>query len=203
MGKKCKKPNLMVMLLGAGVVLSMTGCSDSKSQAIIEKIDIATDMTHDTDAGNRYLFDYDDQWEINYNKDAQTVRFVESAVEDCICSFAGIDYIGDNANIVIYDWNDNAYHTNVEYIDEDGDHVSMIKYSIDDDEWSIMADDGGESDWYDASDDFLKDVDDYGLVEILNGDLKQFKSILKDSDLSLDDLKYISFDDVDRYYSDN
>ena len=202
MGKKCKN-NLMVMLLGAGVVLSMTACSDSKSQAIIEKLDIATDMTHDTDAGNRYLFDYDDQWEINYNKDAQTVRFVESAVEDCICSFAGIDYIGDNADIVIYDWNDNAYHTNVEYIDEDGDHVSMIKYSIDDDEWSIMADDGVESDWYDASDDFLKCVDAYGLAEILNGDLKQFKSILKDSDLSLDDLKYISFDDVDRYYSDN
>ena len=124
MGKKCKKTNLMVMLLGAGVVLSMTGCSDSKSQAIIEKLDIATDMTHDTDAGNRYLFDYDDQWEINYNKDAQTVRFVESAVEDCICSFAGIDYIGDNVDIVIYDWNDNAYHTNVDYIDEDGDHVS-------------------------------------------------------------------------------
>lgn len=66
-----------------------------------------------------------------------------------------------------------------------------------------MADDGVESDWYDASDDFLKYVDAYGLAEILNGDLKQFKSILKDSDLSLDDLKYISFDDVDRYYSDN
>lgn len=202
MGKKCKN-NLMVMLLGAGVVLSMTACSDSKSQAIIEKLDIATDMTHDMGEVNRYLFDYDDQWEINYNKDAQTVRFVESAVEDCICSFAGIDYIGDSADIVRYDWNDNAYHTNVDYIDEDGDNISMIKYSIDDDEWSIMADDGAESNWYDASDEFLKYVDDYGLVDILNGDLAQFESTLKDSDLSLDDLKYISFDDVDRYYSDN
>ena len=43
----------------------------------------------------------------------------------------------------------------------------------------------------------------YRLNEQCIESLKQFKSILKDSDLSLDDLKYISFDDVDRYYSDN
>lgn len=90
MGKKCKKTNLMVVLLGTGVVLSMTGCSDSKSQAIIEKLDIATDMTHDTDKWDRYLFDYGDQWEINYNEDTQNVSFVESSFEDCICSFAGM-----------------------------------------------------------------------------------------------------------------
>ena len=57
--------------------------------------------------------------------------------------------------------------------------------------------------WYELSKDFQKYIDDYGLLEIMQNDVKSFESDLETVELSVDDLENVSYDEVVEYYKDH
>lgn len=191
-GKISKIVSITVGMSLVGALL--VGCSDEESKDIIQKLDKGTNVSKSED---RYLFDYGESWEMNYNDDAQTVYINEVEVADCVASFAGIEDIGNDGQFV-YNWDKEQYYLYVDY-DEDGSDVSIISYSADKEEWSIMVD--GE--WHEATDDFVNYMSDSGVVSVMEQDVNSFKEDLKALGVSIDDLSYISYDDIDDYYSNN
>lgn len=191
-GKISKIVSITVGMSLVGALL--VGCSDEESKDIIQKLDKGTNVSKSED---RYLFDYGESWEMNYNDDAQTVYINEVEVADCVASFAGVEDIGNDGQFV-YNWDKEQYYLYVDY-DEDGSDVSIISYSADKEEWSIMVD--GE--WHEATDDFVNYMSDSGVVSVMEQDVNSFKEDLKALGVSIDDLSYISYDDIDDYYSNN
>lgn len=193
--KNGKISKIVSITLGMSLVGALlVGCSDEESKDIIQKLDKGTNVSKSED---RYLFDYGESWEMNYNDDAQTVYINEVEVADCVASFAGVEDIGNDGQFV-YNWDKEQYYLYVDY-DEDGSDVSIISYSADKEEWSIMVD--GE--WHEATDDFVNYMSDSGVVSVMEQDVNSFKEDLKALGVSIDDLSYISYDDIDDYYSNN
>lgn len=193
--KNGKISKIVSITLGMSLVGALlVGCSDEESKDIIQKLDKGTNVSKSED---RYLFDYGESWEMNYNDDAQTVYINEVEVADCVASFAGVEDIGNDGQFV-YNWDKEQYYLYVDY-DEDGSDVSIISYSADKEEWSIMVD--GE--WHEATDDFVNYMSDSGVVSVMEQDVNSFKENLKALGVSIDDLSYISYDDIDDYYSNN
>ena len=191
-GKISKMVSITVGMSLVGALL--VGCSDEESKDIIQKLDKGTNVSKSED---RYLFDYGESWEMNYNDAAQTVYIDEAKVADCVASFAGVEDIGNDGQFV-YNWDKEQYYLYVDY-DEDGSDISIISYSADKEEWSIMVD--GE--WHEATDDFVNYMSDSGVVSVMEQDVNSFKEDLKALGVSIDDLSYISYDDIDDYYSNN
>lgn len=191
-GKISKIVSITVGMSLVGALL--VGCSDEESKDIIQKLDKGTNVSKSED---RYLFDYGESWEMNYNDAAQTVYIDEAKVADCVASFAGVEDIGNDGQFV-YNWDKEQYYLYVDY-DEDGSDISIISYSADKEEWSIMVD--GE--WHEATDDFVNYMSDSGVVSVMEQDVNSFKEDLKALGVSIDDLSYISYDDIDDYYSNN
>lgn len=191
-GKISKIVSITVGMSLVGALL--VGCSDEESKDIIQKLDKGTNVSKSED---RYLFDYGESWEMNYNDAAQTVYINEAKVADCVASFAGVEDIGNDGQFV-YNWDKEQYYLYVDY-DEDGSDISIISYSVDKEEWSIMVD--GE--WHEATDDFVNYMSDSNIVSVMEQDINSFKEDLKALGVSIDDLSYISYDDIDDYYSNN
>jgi len=193
--KNGKISKIVSITVGMSLVVALlVGCSDEESKDIIQKLDKGTNVSKSED---RYLFDYGESWEMNYNDAAQTVYINEVEVADCVASFAGVEDIGNDGQFV-YNWDKEQYYLYVDY-DEDGSNISIISYSADKEEWSIMVD--GE--WHEATDDFVNNMNDSGVVSVMEQDVNSFKEDLKALGVSIDDLSYISYDDIDDYYSNN
>ena len=84
-------------------------------------------------------------------------------------------------------------------IDEKDGNISIIKYSLDKEEWTLMVDD----EWYGITDEFQKYLDDYGIVDIMKSDVKSFEKDLESVGLSIEDLKVLNYNDIVQYYKDH
>ena len=128
--KNGKISKIVSITVGMSLVVALlVGCSDEESKDIIQKLDKGTNVSKSED---RYLFDYGESWEMNYNDAAQTVYINEVEVADCVASFAGVEDIGNDGQFV-YNWDKEQYYLYVDY-DEDGSNISIISYSADKEE---------------------------------------------------------------------
>lgn len=198
--KKKKKWWIIPLVLCVCIVGVLFMCliggneASEEAQDTIAKLDKMTDVTCKED---RYLFNYKDKWVININADAQTVKIMEKEIYNCISSSMESDDIGNDGEF-IFNWGENKMYAQVDCEDKDG-HISIIQYSSDDKKWTLML--NGE--WYELSKDFQKYIDDYGLLEIMQNDVKSFESDLETVELSVDDLENVSYDEVVEYYKDH
>lgn len=168
--------------------------TSEEAQDTIARLDKLTSVSCHDDI---YLFEYKDKWVVNYNKNAQTVKINEKKIYDCISEGFEIDDIGNDGNF-IYNWEKNQLYAGVDCEDKDG-HITFIMYSLDKKEWTLMLND----EWYDFSDEFKKYVDDYGLLDAMQQDVKAFENDLAVEDLSIEDLKNLDYDDIVQYYEEH
>lgn len=162
-----------------------------EAQNTVSKLDEITTVTHDKD---RYLFDYNNEWLININEAARTVKLQENLIYDCLSDFFEADDIG-NTGEFLFNWEENTIHSSLDCTDDSGS-VSFIKYSFDKEEWEVMHD----GTWYNLSDSFMKHINDYDLLDSIVNDIKTFENQLNKSGLSVNDLKNLTYSDVVKYY---
>lgn len=166
--------------------------SNKETRKTIEKLSEFTNVEQD---GDRYLFSYNDEWVLNYNPDAQTVRIKDPEVLKCLSSFLGSQDTGNDGTFV-YNWEDKSYYA---YVDckIDGKNASSVQYSIKKDKWILMLD----GDWYKLTKKSKKDIDNCGLKDIMKQDVKDFESDLNKYGLMLDDVQAVFYSDIKKYYS--
>ena len=81
-----------------------------------------------------------------------------------------------------------------EYETVDG-NLSIINYNIDDEELTLMID----GDRYEPTEEFEDYIDGYGLIDVLEGRIRQFESNLEANDLSMDDVRDVTYDYIKEY----
>lgn len=197
--KKKKKwliPLILIVVIIGFLLMCLIGGNENSDEAekIISKLEKMTTVSKKDDM---YLFTYKDKWFINYNENAQTVRIKEPKISDCLENAFGNTDIGCDGTFC-YNWNDNEFYS---YIDteENDKKISIVQYSLKDKKWTLMLDDG----WHNVTKDFKKYLNDYGILDIMEEDVKAFKEDLATQKLTEDDLKKISFEDVVNYYKDH
>lgn len=166
--------------------------SNKETRKTIEKLSEFTNVEQD---GDRYLFSYNDEWVLNYNPDAQTVRIKDPEVLKCLSSFLGSQDTGNDGTFV-YNWEDKSYYA---YVDckADDKEVSIVEYSIKKEQW-ILKDDNER---YELTKNGKENMDNCGLEAIMKQDVKDFESDLNKYGLMLDDVQAVFYSDIKKYYS--
>ncbi len=172
----------------------LCGCSlEDKNQATIEKLDMISDVIPQDDM---YLYNYNDEWLLTYKSYEKNVRIYEPKVFDCLATFFESQDIGNDSTFT-YNWIKKQYYLNVD-CQMEGMKFSLVRYSIKRKKWSIMFDD----DWHNLSAEGKEIMNNSGLANIMEQDVKKFESDLSKNDLTLNELSLLHYKVINNYYSE-
>ena len=185
------------ILFGVAFLFLLTSCGsngDSKTNdtnRIIEKLNSFTTMKK-TDIGYYFKYDGLNTWTISYVDSNEFLEVENSTVTKPFINDLG-DYCFSTDETYKYDFSDNAFRL---YFDEDITSISLIDYSLDDDEIIVHSD--GEK--YHASDTLIEFMKQHHIKNAVEKDIDAFKETLKEHDLSYDEITKLKFDDIEKYY---
>ena len=112
---------------------------------------------------------------------------------DCFTGCFGTYDFGNDGTFT-YDLDENEIRIYFDYETVDG-NLSILNYNIDDEELTLRID----GDIYEPAEEFEDYIDEYGLINVLEGRIDQFESNLEANGLSLDDVRDVSYDYIKEY----
>lgn len=201
MEKAKKKPKKLWILLGIIVVLifgiMMVNTSDSEikpsssaEQDVIDKLQTFT-AAYEED-GKYYFLDNDGEWALTYTSGNEFVIFENNTVIECFTEAFGAGCFSKNSvsNVGFgYDLSDDEARIYFDVDIEDG-HLTIVSYNLADKEYELMID----GDKWSPTDEFVDFVEKYGLAQSIESDVKGFKTLLQQYELTIEDLLCIKFD---------
>lgn len=175
---------------------------NDKNRKVIEELQEFTDLE---EADGKYLFKYDKEntnssckgWSINYTDVNEFVNFQEDVVIEYFTDVFGYDCFPDKGASkggFAYDLDENSIRIYFDTELPEG-NLSIITYSIDEDEFTLMVD--GEH--YEPSDEFLDYINECDIVSIMEKDIDEFKHEIEDNKLSIEQLFNLKYEDIDDY----
>jgi Predicted membrane protein len=191
---------MIVSIIVIGFLVVLSGDGPDKRD-IIEKLLKFTDMESDDSS---YTFIYNDLivdgktkgCVLKYTTENEFIRFIEDTVVDCFTDIFGPSCLERSEFSYDLDENEIRIYFDV-YIDEG--HLSIINYNIDKDKFTLMID--GKR--YEASDDFVKLIESYNLIQIMVNDIEVFKECLEDNGLYFDDIMDLKYYQIESYIEKN
>lgn len=201
--KKSKVP--FVILVVVIMIVMLFACSDgseeqgsSKSEQVILD-ELATFTTLYKDDSDRYIFlDKEEKWAICYTDANEFVVFENEVVLQCFTDAFGYDCFADDILSGIgfsYDLDENAARTYFD-VDISEGHLTIVNYSFTNEEYVLNV----NGDKYEASDEFVEFVQAYGLAEDMQSDVDEFKEVLSEHDLSMNDLLNLEYETIDEQF---
>lgn len=143
---------------------------------------------------DKYIFDYNGKWSLEYLEEKVFVRFISKDVYDCLAGRFSEDAI-IYANQFAYGFDDTAVnvYTDID-LGEEG-NLSIITYDFHDQSYILMID--GEK--YGISDSFRDYLNEYGLPEILQSTIEGFESDIKTMGLTRYELEELNLDKISQF----
>lgn len=183
---------LIIILSAIGLVLFLiwllgdVSLESAKAEENIQKLKTFTSLEKENDI---YVFNYNDQWSIRYSEENEFVRFNDASAGQCVCWATGEYDVGNNGTFG-YDFSDNVYRLYTHYEGSSGE-ITIIEYDVDKDKFLVMVD----SELYNTSKEFDKELRKSGIIKVFQSDLNAFKSDLNSYGMSIDDVSEISYSD--------
>lgn len=192
-GNKLKKVIGVIIIVFIALIGFGTVISSSENKKTIKKLEAITEIEKD---GDIYDFNYNrNQWKIRCTKENIHARLYEPDVKDMLDTYVGYD--SGNEYEFTYDFKNNkiTIYSDID-MKHDGDEFSIIDYDIDKDEFEIMK---NSEDRYELSDEFEQYIRDSGIIETMKHDIETMKKILKENDLTIDEITSLDFNNVKKY----
>lgn len=177
----------VVIFAGAVIVFAVNDITAGETVERLQK------FTYIDATDDRCSFSYGESWNLIYTTENEFVEFYEPDVTDCFAGYFETYDFGNDGTFT-YDLDENAIRMYFEYETVDG-NLSIINYNIDDEELTLMID----GDRYEPTEEFEDYIDGYGLIDVLEGRIRQFESNLEANDLSMDDVRDVTYDYIKEY----
>lgn len=177
----------VIIFAGAVIVFAI---NDISAEETVEKLQ---KFTYIDTTDERCTFSYEDSWNLIYTTENEFVEFYEPEVTDCFTGCFGTYDFGNDGTFT-YDLDENEIRIYFDYETVDG-NLSILNYNIDDEELTLRID----GDIYEPAEEFEDYIDEYGLINVLEGRIDQFESNLEANGLSLDDVRDVSYDYIKEY----
>lgn len=177
----------VIIFAGAVIVFAI---NDISAEETVEKLQ---KFTYIDTTDERCTFSYEDSWNLIYTTENEFVEFYEPEVTDCFTGYFGTYDFGNDGTFT-YDLDENEIRIYFDYETVDG-KLSILNYNIDDEELTLRID----GDIYEPAEEFEDYIDEYGLINVLEGRIDQFESNLEANGLSLDDVRDVSYDYIKEY----
>ena len=177
----------VIIFAGAVIVFAI---NDISAEETVEKLQ---KFTYIDTTDERCTFSYEDSWNLIYTTENEFVEFYEPEVTDCFTGCFGTYDFGNDGTFT-YDLDENEIRIYFDYETVDG-NLSILNYNIDDEELTLRID----GDIYEPAEEFKDYIDEYGLINVLEGRIDQFESNLEANGLSLDDVRDVSYDYIKEY----
>lgn len=179
-------------------ILLISGDSTDADE-IIQRLQQFTYMEREelSDGSDIYIFNNSEKWYLKYSDVNECVEITEGAVLDCLAGYCGTVDL-DNVGIFTYDLDENAIRIYFDYEASDGT-ISNINYDIDKDKFTGIID--GER--YSLSEEFVNYIKDYGLIDIMKNDIKEFENELQENNMSIEEVTYLESKDIKKYLEKN
>ena len=177
----------VIIFAGAVIVFAI---NDISAEETVEKLQ---KFTYIDTSDERCTFSYEDSWNLIYTTENEFVEFYEPEVTDCFTGCFGTYDFGNDGTFT-YDLDENEIRIYFDYETVDG-NLSILNYNIDDEELTLRID----GDIYEPAEEFEDYIDEYGLINVLEGRIDQFESNLEANGLSLDDVRDVSYDYIKEY----
>lgn len=199
-GKQSKKKKhkiiwimvLIITFLGLMVLPNEYSESDDSTvdeERIIERLQEFTTTYKDN---NKLCFaDNSGKWILTYTTENVFVAFKDETIEECFYDIFGEGCLATNAvsnGGFAYDLNDNRASVYFDVDIADG-HLTIVSYFLSEQEYEVMVD--GEK--WSVTDEFKNYVETYGLNEIFEADVSEFKEELQQKNLSVTDVLNVSY----------
>lgn len=173
-----------------GMETEKAGLSAEDAKQVIEGLQSFTDVEEDTDL---YDFVYDD-WTIRYGTGNAFVKFDYSSVENFIGGYFG-SYCMYDGGYVGYDFDENEIRIYIDGEIEEG-NVTIINYNLGTDECTLNVD----SERYDASDELLEWMEQCEVVESVQEEIDEFKTVLEEKNLSYEKVSSMTYQNIVDYF---
>lgn len=177
----------VIIFAGAVIVFAI---NDISAEETVEKLQ---KFTYIDATDERCTFSYEDSWNLIYTTENEFVEFYEPEVTDCFTGCFGTYDFGNDGTFT-YDLDENEIRIYFDYETVDG-NLSILNYNIDDEELTLRID----GDIYEPAEEFEDYIDEYGLINVLEGRIDQFENNLEANGLSLDDVRDVSYDYIKEY----
>ena len=177
----------VVIFAGAVIVFAVNDITAGETVERLQK------FTYIDATDDRCSFSYGESWNLIYTTENEFVEFYEPDVTDCFAGYFETYDFGNDGTFT-YDLDENAIRMYFEYETVDG-NLSIINYNIDDEELTLMID----GDRYEPTEEFEDYIGGYGLIDVLEGRIRQFESNLEANDLSMDDVRDVTYDYIKEY----
>lgn len=198
MEKVKKKPKMLWILLGIIVVLifgvMMANTDDSSTeQEVIDKLQTFTTAYEDEENGKYYFLDNNEKWTLCYTEGNEFVIFENNTVVECFTEAFGDGCFSKNSVSselgFAYDLSDDEARIYFDVDTEDG-HLTIVNYNLADKEYELMID----GDKWNPTEEFNNFIEEYELAQSIESDIKEFKSLMQQNELTIEDLLCIKFD---------
>lgn len=187
---------LVLLILGSlttGTDDSETKISSLDEQHILDKLQTFTTVYKGED---RYDFlENGGKWTLTYTSENEFVSFKNNTVIECFTDALGEGCFSESSvsNLGFsYDLSDNEARIYFDVDIKDG-HLTIVSYSLSDQEYEIMLD--GEK--WSTTDVFMDYVEEYRLAESIEQDVKEFKDLLQQYEITVDDLLKVKYDTLE------
>lgn len=186
--KKCIK-----ILLMMSMCLAITACGGNETEEN-ENIKKLKEITTSSVEDDLYTFEAKEanntigKWKIIYSDANEFARFYDDRIENIFEQALGNGCLSDDSEIA-YDFSENEARI---YFDDEVADFSILNYNLDDDEYYLNKDD----EEYYLSDEFLSYLEDINFSDLILEDVNTFKECLKENNISFEEIKKLTFDDV-------
>lgn len=187
--KKCIK-----ILLMMSMCLAITACGGNETEEN-ENIKKLKEITTSSVEDDLYTFEAKEanntigKWKIIYSDANEFARFYDDRIENIFEQALGDECLYDDDNEIAYDFSENEARI---YFDEEVTDFSILNYNLDDDEFYLNKD---EEEYY-LSDEFLAYLEDINFSDLIMEDVNTFKECLKDSGISYEDIKTLTYEEI-------
>lgn len=177
-------------------VVSIRGINGLKEQEILEKLDTFTTVYKGD--GKYYFLDNGEKWVLTYTSENEFVSFENDTVINCFTDAFGEGCFAEGSVSDLgfsYDLSDNEARIYFDVDIEEG-HLSIVNYNLSNQEYDLMF----GLDNHHASDEFNDFVEYYGLSKSIEQDVKEFKELLRQNGLTIDDLLKVKLDTLESQF---
>lgn len=202
MEKVKERPKVSWILLGIigllvfGVMMVNTDDSETKPSSLteLEVIDkLQTFVTVIYEENNKYYFlNNDEEWALTYTSGNEFVTFENNTVIECFTEAFGSGCFSKNSASNLgfaYDLSDDEARIYFDIDIKEG-HLTIISYNLANKEYELMID--GRK--WSPTDEFVDFMEKYELAQSIESDVREFKALLQQHELTIDDLLCIKFD---------
>lgn len=190
---------VVVMIIAfLGLMVSQDEYSESDDSTVDEEsiIKRLQEFTTTYKDNNKLCFaDNSGNWILTYTTDNVFVTFKNETIEECFCDIFGEGCLAVNAvsnGGFAYDLNDNRASVYFDVDIADG-HLTIVSYFLSEQEYEVMVD----CEKWSVTDEFKNYVETYGLNEIFEADVSEFKEELQQKNLSVTDVLSVSYKTLD------